>query len=304
MSKKDLENQIKFYNFLKENNYSIESHFDIIELENFEGLSDDVWKILNDCGRIILKLETCNGLSEEILKKLSTNRIITYQFVDDNNKEGYSNDDLFIIYQVLETIKYVTESAENKIHKIMLVCNIITWLVWYDCEGSMYNEHSTKDKVTETRSLKGSLFKGMAVCHGYALTLKIILNYLGIETNIIGGHGLVGFHAWNQVKDDVFYNLDLTYDWQAILADLPFNNLLKSDEEFYKNHSTNVSWEDYTQLQKCPKSIPNQDLRYYSKTIPEDLRKFLVENQSKGLYKILEYKQHYFEQEDKKFKSK
>lgn len=308
MPKKDLEKCVKFYKFLKENNHPIEIQLGIIELDDFEELSDDAWEMLNDCGEVILKLETCNGLSKEILKKLSINRKIIYQFFDDNNKEGYSNDDLFMIYQILETLKYVTEGAENNIHKIMIVCNIITWLVWYDSQGVMKNEHSTKEKIAETRSLKGSFFKGGAVCLGYALTLKIILNYLGIETNIIGGYGLydgkLEFHAWNQVKDDIFYNLDLTYDWQAVLSDLPFNNLLKSDEEFYKNHSTNVSWEDYTQLQKCPKSIPNLDLRYYSKSIPEDLRKFLVKNQSKGLYKILEYRQHFFEQENPKNKGK
>lgn len=47
-SKKELEKQVDFYNYLKERNSSIEGHFSIIELENLEGLTDEAWKILND----------------------------------------------------------------------------------------------------------------------------------------------------------------------------------------------------------------------------------------------------------------
>lgn len=303
-SKKELEETVGFYNFLKQQNSSIEGHLNIIELENLEGLSDNAWRILNDCGSVILKLDTCNGLSEETLKKLSLNKKITYQFVEDRNEDGYNIDDLFTIYNILETFKDITGSAENNIHKIVIVCNIITLLVWYDEKGNRNNKYSTDDRMIECRSLRGSLFSGRAVCHGYALVIKIILNYIGIETTMVGGYGLGDYHAWNQVKDDVFYNLDLTFDWLAFLNDLSFDNTLKSDEQFYLNHSIDVSWDDYTNLKKCPKSISNQDIRYYSKIIPEDLKRFLVENQTKGLYKILEYRQHFLNQEGTAFKTK
>lgn len=288
-SKQELEKQITFYNFLKERNSSIDSYFDIIELENLDGLTEDAWKILNECGSVVLKLDSCNGLSKETLERLAINRKITYQFVDDRSEDGYTIEDLFKIYNVLETFKFITASAENNIHKIIMVCYIITLLVWHDSKGDISNEYSTKEDVINSRSLKGILFDGKAVCQGYALALKIILNYLGIETTIVGGFSVSDYHAWNQVKDEVFYNLDLTLDWQAFLLDLPLNNTLKNDEQFYKNHSTEVSWEDYSNLKSCPKSIPNDELRYYTKIIPEDLKIFLLKNQSKGLYKILEY---------------
>ena len=296
-SKQELEKQVDFYNFLKERNLSVEGHFDIIELENLEGLTDDVWKILNECGSVILKLDSCNGLSKETLERLAINRRITYQFVDDRNEDGYTIKDLSKIYNVLETFRLITDSAENNIHKIIMVCNIITLLVWYDPKGDMSNEYSIKENIINSRSLKGILVDGKAVCLGYALALKIILNYLGIETTLVGGYSISDYHAWNQVKDENYYNLDLTLDWQAFLSDLPLNNTLKNDEQFYQNHSTDVSWEDYSNLKSCPKSISNDELRYYSKSIPEDLIKFLIENQSKGLYKIFEYKKYYLDSE-------
>lgn len=303
-SKEELEKQIQFYKYLKSRNSSIEGHFDVIELEDLEDLSEDAWEILNNCGKVILRLDTCNGMSIENLKKLSINKKIIYQFQDDRNEEGYCIDDLFILYNILETFKYVTNYAENNIHKIIITCNIISWLVWYEDKGNVHNEDSNDNVIIDTRSLKGSLFKGIAVCGGYALVVKIILNYLGIETTIVGGSSINEFHAWNQVKDDFFYNLDITLDRPAFLMDLPLDNMLKGDEQFYTNHNVNVSWEDYTQLKKCPKSIPNNDLRYYLKTIPEDLKRFLVENQAKGLYTLLKYREQFFNQYNMPYKSK
>lgn len=297
-SKQELEKQVNFYNYLKERNSSIEGHFSIIELENLEGLTDNAWKILAECGSVILKLDSCNGLSNDTLEKLAINRKIKYQFVDDRNEDGYTFDDLVTIYNILETFKCITDSAENNIHKIIMVCNIISWLVWYNEKGDISNNYSTEEDVINSRSLKGVFFNGSAVCHGYALALKIILNYLEIETTIIGGYGDSEYHAWNQVKDEIYYNIDLTCDWQAFLTDLPLNNTLKNDEQFYKNHSTKVSWEDYTNLKRCPKSISNDELRYYSKTISENLKRFLVENQIKSLYKLLEYKKYFLNSEN------
>lgn len=291
-SRQELEKQVDFYNFLKERNSSVEGHYSLIEVDNISLISDAAFKILNECGKVILKLNTCNGLSQEILEKLAINKEIIYQFTDELNEISYTFDDLCKIYDVLETFKCITDNAENNIHKIVMVCNIITWLVWYNQKGDKNNEYATKEDIIISRSLRGSFFEGKAVCLGFALTLKVILNYLGIETTLVGGYGENEHHAWNQVKDDIYYNLDLTFDWQAFLMDLEFANTLKSDEDFYKNHSTSVSWEDYSNLKRCPKSISNNEIRYYSKTIPESLRVFLKDNQSKGLNKLLEYRQY------------
>lgn len=289
-SKKELENQISFYKFLKNRNSSIEGHFNLIELEDLEGLTDDAWKILTECGNTTLKLYSCNGLANEILEKLKINNDMVYRFVDEPKKTTYTIDDLYKIYNVLETFKCITDNAENNIHKIIMVCNIVTWLVW---PNNKTDEYATEENIINSRSLKGCLFEGRAVCNGYALAIKIILNYIGIDTTLVGGYGISEYHAWNQVKDEIFYNLDLTFDWQAFLLDLPLDNTLKSDEQFYTNHNINVSWEDYTQLKKCPKSISNNDLRYYSKMIPEDLKKFLIANQSKGLNVLSQYNKEF-----------
>ncbi len=303
-SKKELENQIEFYNFLKNRNSSIEGQFDIIELEDLEGLTDDAWKILAECGSVILKLNSCNGLSKETLEKLSVNKKITYQFVDDRNEDGFTIDDISKIYNVLETFKFITNNAENNIHKIIMVCNIITWLVWYNEKGDNSNYYSTEEDIINSRSLKGTFFEGKAVCAGYALTLKLVLSYLGFETILVGGYGESDYHAWNQVKDEIFYNLDLTFDWQSFLMDLPLNNTLKSDDEFYKNHRIGVLWEDYSNLKKCPKSISNDELRYYSKSMPEDLMIFLKENQLKGLCTLIEFRKQFLNQSDISYKSR
>lgn len=276
-----LEKNIDFYNYLKQKGLSAEGYFDQIELEDFTEFSknENLYRLLNECGSVVLKLNTCNGLSEEVLARLAINQKVKYQFVEDLNNNGYSLEELVNIYNTLQTIKDITDNSETTIAKIVTVCVIVTYLVWPD-------ENANKSL---TRSLNGSFFSGLAVCQGYALTLKIILNYLGIETFLVAGYGDSTLHAWNQVKDGIFYNLDLTFDWQAFLMDLPLNNTLKNDEQFYETHKK-TTFDDYTNLKECPQSISNQDLRYYTMIIPEDLRRFLVDNQMKGLSTIINYK--------------
>lgn len=56
-SRQELEKQVDFYNYLKERDSSIEGYFSLIELDNISLISDDAFKILNECGKVTLKLD-------------------------------------------------------------------------------------------------------------------------------------------------------------------------------------------------------------------------------------------------------
>ncbi|MWC30809.1 S-layer homology domain-containing protein [Paenibacillus sp. MMS18-CY102] len=71
-----------------------------------------------------------------------------------------------------------------------------------------------KDTVpTDSYSAYGSLFRGTAVCQGYAYAAHIMLELEGIDSQIVTGTANGVGHAWNKVKiDGEYYNLDVTWD--------------------------------------------------------------------------------------------
>lgn len=59
----------------------------------------------------------------------------------------------------------------------------------------------------------GILIKGTGVCEGFAQTMKLLLNKVGIECLVVSGTADGEPHSWNIVKiAGVYYQLDVTYD--------------------------------------------------------------------------------------------
>ena len=59
----------------------------------------------------------------------------------------------------------------------------------------------------------GALVEGKAVCQGYALAMKLLLCYAGIESTVISGASQGVAHAWNAVLlDEEWYYLDATWN--------------------------------------------------------------------------------------------
>ncbi len=65
----------------------------------------------------------------------------------------------------------------------------------------------------ESYNSYGILIKGVGVCEGYAKTMKLFMDELGIEAIIVSGTGKGQSHAWNLVKiEDEYYHVDLTWN--------------------------------------------------------------------------------------------
>lgn len=77
-----------------------------------------------------------------------------------------------------------------------------------NCE---YDNRSAANKPRTAYSSYGVLADGKAVCQGYALTYKLLLNEVGIECYMVTSDAMN--HAWNLVKlDGQFYQVDTTWD--------------------------------------------------------------------------------------------
>lgn len=246
-----------------------------IELENLEGLSEKVLEYIVKVGKVKLKIKSFEGLTQKTLDRLELNPEIQY-LVDGDlatseiDNTYYDLTDMRNILGVMETIKKSIPENATELQKFMSVYKAIGLLADYDCSGCINSEEYVEGGEKITRSLKGLLIEGRTVCVGYALALEKILQYVGIEAKMVSGYTYNdpnSGHEWNQVKiDGKTYNTDLTWDYKKIRSGEELKYCLKSDEEFYKNHTPGK----LEKIEKCQCD--------YSK---DDIQKALIEISSK-----------------------
>ncbi len=117
----------------------------------------------------------------------------------------------------------------------------------YICDNITYDyENLEDDSYTLKFSAYAALINKTAVCQGYALLFYRLMLELDVDARLIAGDG-GGPHAWNIVKlDDVYYNLDST--WDAGVSDYQF--FLLNTENFvdharYLDYMTTQFHTDY-----------------------------------------------------------
>ena len=95
----------------------------------------------------------------------------------------------------------------------------------------------------ETYHLKHSAYAALihktAVCQGYATLFYRLMLELGVDCRFISGIGITpsnengDAHGWNIVKlDGKYYNVDATWDAEAVRVGLPYQYFLRADETF------------------------------------------------------------------------
>lgn len=86
----------------------------------------------------------------------------------------------------------------------------------YICENTIY-DMSTYEGIGDT--VYSLLFDGRAICEGYARTMKMLLDAIGVYNYLVTGNtknddGAIEGHMWNvvEVADNEFYHIDVTWD--------------------------------------------------------------------------------------------
>ncbi|PRR80103.1 Transglutaminase-like superfamily protein [Clostridium liquoris] len=133
----------------------------------------------------------------------------------------------------------------------------------------------------------GVLIKGKGVCNGYALTMKMLLNQIGIECEKVEGTTDKGEHAWNIVKiNNNYFWVDSTWD-DTIPNDngkVSYKYFNTTDKEMGTDHFWNKSIYNL-----CDKE-DFQFLRKYLNSNSEAIRKgeylYYIDGNDKKLYII------------------
>lgn len=80
------------------------------------------------------------------------------------------------------------------------------------CEYDEEVATGKKDRRTSFTAY-GAIVEGKAVCQGYALALRLLLSYVGIDSMVITGAAGGTPHAWNVVMiDGAWYHVDATWN--------------------------------------------------------------------------------------------
>ena len=191
-----------------------------------------------------IKINSFRGLTDEKLDALSNiNWIIENdQMTSDVEKRYYDSDKMKSILKKMNKIKNAIPNDATDLEKFLIVYKSLGSYIKYDRSGNDNDPNYSKENRMIARSLYGALNYGRASCPGYAIACKYCLDYIAnLDTNIIHGFACgdesLG-HNWFQVKvDGNWYNSDLTWDYKDILNERPLDYCLKSDEEFYKDHT-------------------------------------------------------------------
>ncbi|WP_058301767.1 S-layer homology domain-containing protein [Gorillibacterium timonense] len=107
-----------------------------------------------------------------------------------------------------------------------------------------YDHYLTDTVPADSYSAYGVLFKGTAVCQGYANAAQLLLELAGIDSQIVYGMANGDGHAWNKVNiggDD--YNLDVTWDDPVpdIQGQTNYAYFNVTDEELARDHTWETS---------------------------------------------------------------
>ncbi|MBQ2639793.1 MAG: hypothetical protein IJF92_03425 [Bacilli bacterium] len=122
-------------------------------------------------------------------------------------------------------VNYIVNNASryNTIYeKELYVHDYLIKTIAYD-KNSSYNQ-----------TAYSALVNGKTVCAGYAKAFQYIMSKLGIPTYYVTGRSQGEEHAWNIIRLDGYYNVDVTWDDTSGGNYRYFN---KTDNEFSSTHN-------------------------------------------------------------------
>lgn len=174
---------------------------------------------------------------------------IYYAFVNGANRADATADVKKEIESVLSAEKIAANASEAA--KLRYVHDYIVNKVAYDTEITADGEISTEeDERTFSQSVYSVLCENSTVCAGYAETLALLCNGLGVDAATVTSDD----HMWNKVRiDDSWYNVDATWADQNVTlynyygrSDEVYDN--DADEASRKSHTEMELWEEYLPL--------------------------------------------------------
>lgn len=245
----------------------------LIEIPNTKGISSNLIRRLDNK----VSIRVAGGYTDEVVNNMrnvvwngtSFSAYDTYY-----NSVIYTKNELVSIIEELEKIEGRLDSKWTDFEKFASIYTYLKSDIFYDPDYEAKNKKGIMgDK--DMRSLRGLISKN-AVCAGYAIILKEILDRQGIKCDYADGNG----HAWNIVNmDGKDYGIDLTWDNNQYRAKGNMNSSKffgQSPSEFarchiprnfykHQNYASTLSMFNSKAVEKVMKSL-SRELEYSNST--------------------------------------
>ena len=237
---------------------------------------------INDIGvekLSLVSMKSHTDLPTEFLNNLNSLDKLNFE-VDDVLGQYNKQEIIAISNEINDIVAKIPENA-NDIEKTKLIYDILGERISYDYSGCLYDDNYVEGRDIITRNLVGTLLENKGVCVGIARTVDALLKEVDVKSQVVSGNVPNiedSGHAWNQVIiDNKSYNLDLTWDEQAIKNNKPLEWFLLSDDEFNKTHKCNEDCEKIIYI--CKETMENEN---YNKIDLENVtRKYKEQNREK-----------------------
>ncbi|MCM1297479.1 MAG: InlB B-repeat-containing protein, partial [Muribaculaceae bacterium] len=149
---------------------------------------------------------------------------------------GNTYDDAAFQRNVATALSRVSDQMSD-LEKAIILHDYLTVNCEYD-----YENLNAGTVPTDSYNAYGTLVKRIAVCHGYALAYKYLLNQAGIDCYMVTSDSMN--HAWNLiVLDGEYYQVDVTWDdptWDKIGRSV-HTYMFRSDAAFAEHHDWEVT---------------------------------------------------------------
>ncbi|WXR62253.1 transglutaminase domain-containing protein [Peptostreptococcaceae bacterium AGR-M142] len=172
---------------------------------------------------------------------LSCNNGAFYNEVDINNNRqvvfNYYNSEEDTLEIVNAVDQKIDEIIENIITDDMSDIDKVYAIRDYMVENVKYDPQFAIDGAPGlSHSAYNVLVENIGVCDGFSGAMKMILDRLGIESEILYGHSIVSAHAWNLITiDGLTYHIDMTLEINY--PDEPYRYMFVSDKSMELNGS-------------------------------------------------------------------
>lgn len=162
---------------------------------------------------------------------------ITYNYeknIDEIKKQSKQVDSI-----VKNVINEIISPSMSDFEKEKAIHDYIVNTTRYDNEN--FNNQTTP---IESHTAYGVFVNKVAVCEGYAIAMKKLLDEVNIESLLVIGTAKDSDHSWNLVKlDNEWYHVDPTWDDPVYIVNGEVKDILSykyfnlTDEEMSENHT-------------------------------------------------------------------
>lgn len=182
-----------------------------------------------DFSKLSISIGTQNG---QYLATLGTGRTDSYYLDNNLNKDDITSKKLALSQKVATLIVDTTDKTDFE--KVQIANKALIDNVTY----SFCNEDEMQAYQPYIRTSYGALINGYAVCEGYARALKLLLDEMNVENQLVYGYlmsneGAFESHMWNYVK--------IENKWYAV--DSTINDTMKDEKYSFLQGEDDFSYE-------------------------------------------------------------